>query len=472
MEAVVNNNEGPVLPSKGKKRNWIYAKKPSGKLYNYRQWVGYGLLLFLFLAPFIKLNGNPFLMFNIVERKFSIFGNMFFPQDLHIFVFGMLIIMVGIVLFTAVFGRVWCGWTCPQTIFMELIFRRIEYLIEGDWTQQKKLNEGPNTDARAWKKLLKHTIFILISCFISNIFLAYIIGVDALLKIITEPINQHLGGFISIAIFTALFYAVFAHVREIVCTTICPYGRFQGVLLDDQSMSVAYNVERGEPRGKVNKKDEAKKGDCVDCGLCVHVCPTGIDIRNGVQLECVNCTACIDACDAVMEKIGKPKRLIGFYSLGEVEGKKDFQKSYTRQILYSSVLVVLTVVFLFLIFNRSEIDGSLLRATGSTYQTQPDGRVSNLYTIEVINKSGHPIPFELKASEAKYELKLVNKIDSLAKDGTAKMSFFLITDKNNISTYKTKTSIMILSEGKEMNTLKTTFICPPGANNKHYELGK
>jgi cytochrome c oxidase accessory protein FixG len=463
MEAVVNNNEGPVLPSKEKKRKWIYAKKPSGKLYAYRQWVGYSLLLFLFAAPFIKMNGNPFLMFNIVERKFSIFGNMFFPQDLHIFVFGSLIILVGIVLFTTVYGRVWCGWTCPQTIFMELVFRRIEYLVEGDWTKQKKLNEGPNTDVRAWKKLLKHSIFLLISCLISHIFLAYIIGVDELWKIITEPITEHLIGFISITIFTLLFYAVFTHVREIVCTTICPYGRFQGVLLDDQSMSVAYNVDRGEPRGKLTKKQEIKKGDCVDCGLCVHVCPTGIDIRNGVQLECVNCTACIDACDAVMVKIGKPKRLIGFYSLGEVEGKGNFNKSYTRPILYTAILVLLSGVFFYLIFNRAPIDGSLLRATGSTYQTQPDGRISNLYTIELINKSGDIIPFELKAADLDYELQLVNKIDSLAKDGTAKMSFFLIANKENIETYKTKTSVQILSEGKEVKKLKTTFVCPPGS---------
>lgn len=462
MEAVVNNTEGPVLPSKGKKRKWIYAKKPAGQFYTYRQWVGYSLLLFLFIAPFIKLNGNPFLMFNIVERKFSIFGNMFFPQDLHIFVFGTLIIMVSIVLFTAVFGRVWCGWTCPQTIFMELIFRKIEYFIEGDWTQQKKLNEGPNTDARAWKKLLKHSIFLLISLFISNIFLAYIIGIEELWKIITEPIDQHMGGFIAMVIFTLLFYAVFAHVREIVCTTICPYGRLQGVLLDDQSLTVAYNVERGEPRGKLSKKQESSKGDCVDCGLCVHVCPTGIDIRNGVQLECVNCTACIDACDAVMDKIGKPKRLIGFYSLGQIEGKNDFKKNQSRPILYSTVLVILSAVFLYLLFSRPAIDGSLLRATGSTYQTQPDGRISNLYTIELMNKSGKNIPFELKPNDANFDIQLVNKIDSLQKDGSAKMSFFLITDKKNISTYKSKTAVRIFSNGEAIKSLNTTFICPPG----------
>jgi len=260
-------------PNQKKKRQRLYVKRPGGQFYNYRQWVGYGLLVFLLAAPFIKIGGNPFLMFNIVERKFSIFGNIFYPQDLHIFVFGMLIIMVCIVLFTAVFGRVWCGWTCPQTIFMELVFRRIEYWIEGDWTQQRKLDEGPNTDAKAWKKLLKHTIFLAISFIISNIFLAYIIGVDALFRIMTDPVEQHIGGFISILIFTLTFYGVFAYVREIVCTTICPYGRLQGVLLDEQSMTVAYNDKRGEPRGKLRKGEtDGNNGDCIDCNLCVQLC--------------------------------------------------------------------------------------------------------------------------------------------------------------------------------------------------------
>lgn len=466
MEAVVNNNQKPSVPIDGKKRKWVYAKKPSGKLYNYRLWVGYSLLLFLFLAPFIKINGNPFLMFNIIERKFSIFGNMFFPQDLYIFVFGSLIILVGIVLFTAVYGRVWCGWTCPQTIFMELVFRRIEYLIEGDSAKQKKINEGPNTDSRAWKKLLKHSIFLLISFFISNIFLAYIIGVDELYKIITSPIEEHIIGFASIAVFTLAFYAVFSHVREIVCTTICPYGRLQGVLLDDQSLSVAYDVKRGEPRGKLSKSNNQIKGDCVDCGLCVQVCPTGIDIRNGLQVECVNCTACIDACDAVMNKIGKPPRLIGFFSLGEIEAKDDFKKNKFRQRLYTSIITLLILVFLFLIFNRSSIDGSVLRATGSTYQLLEDNKVSNLYTIELINKSGAKIPFSLQPTNSAYKLNLVNKIDSLEKDGTAKLSFFLITDRNHIRTYKTKVSVSIVSSNKKLKTMNTTFISPVGSNSQ------
>ena len=463
MEAVLGD-KGPVLPSKGKKRTWIYAKQPSGKFYNLRQWVGYSLLLFFIAAPFLKIGGNPFLMFNIVERKFAIFGTLFYPQDLHIFVFGMLIILVGIVLFTAIFGRVWCGWTCPQTIFMELVFRRIEYWIEGDWTQQKKLNSGPNTDSRAFKKLLKHSIFLAISFFIANIFLAYIIGVDELFKIISDPIDKHQVGFIAIIIFTLVFYFVFAYVREIVCTTICPYGRFQGVLLDDQSLTVAYNEKRGEPRGKQRKGEVSEqKGDCIDCGLCVHVCPTGIDIRNGIQLECVNCTACVDACDTVMEKIGKPKRLVGFYSLGQVEGKKDFKKSRTRHYIYAVVLLILTVGFGMMIFNRSIIGGSLLRATGSTYQMRDNGTVSNLYTLELLNKSGRAIGFELEPESKKFEIQLVNKIDTLKKDGSAKMSFFIIGNPADIKEYKTNIKVLIKSDDEIIETLKTTFIAPPGA---------
>ena len=460
MSTVVVNNDNSGRP-KSKKRQWIYAKKPQGALYKKRQWVGYTLLLFLFVAPFIKVNGEPFLMFNVIERKFSILGNLFYPQDLYIFVFGMLIVMVCVVLFTVVFGRVWCGWTCPQTIFLELIFRRIEYWIEGDWQQQKKRNDGPDTDQKQLKKVLKHSIFLIISFLISNIFLSYIIGSDALIKIITDPLDQHIGGLISIILFTLVFYAVFAYVREIVCIAICPYGRLQGVLLDDQSLTVAYDHRRGEPRGKQQKNTTVSHGDCVDCKLCVHVCPTGIDIREGLQLECVSCTACIDACDAVMEKIGKPKKLIGFYSMGEIEGTLE-KKSNIRAIAYSIVLVLLMSVFAFLLFNRSEVDGRLLRAKGSTYQLRDDKTISNLYALELVNKSGKEISFKLVCEDPRLRIQLVNPIQRLSKDGHATLSFFLIIANKDVETYKSNIKLSIYSGDKKVESLKTTFIAPPG----------
>ncbi|WP_437918282.1 cytochrome c oxidase accessory protein CcoG [Sphingobacterium sp. LRF_L2] len=453
----IANTDVKTARSASEKRNWIYAKKPVGKLYNYRQWVGYILLLFLFSAPFFKINGNPFLMFNIIERRFSIFGNLFYPQDLYIFVFGMLILMVCVVLFTVVYGRVWCGWTCPQTIFMELIFRRIEYWIEGDWKQQKKLDEGPDSDLKAWKKLAKHSIFFAISFLISNVFLAYIIGVDSLYRIIVDPIEAHYLGFISILIFTGLFYAVFAHVREIVCTTICPYGRLQSVLLDEQTVTVAYDVHRGEPRGKKKREDD-NKGDCIDCKLCVHVCPTGIDIRNGIQMECVSCTACIDACDAVMDKIGKPTRLIGFYAMGEVEDKPTFKRSNGRAIAYSIVLFALITVFCVMIFNRPLLDGRVLRAKGSSYQQREDGYISNLYTLELMNKSGKVIQFTLKPEDDETRIEMVNPIKELKKDGSAMLSFFLLQRKETIKSYKQDVKVDIVVDGEVIEKMKTTFI--------------
>ena len=443
----------------------IYAKKPHGQLLKYRHWFGYSLLAVFFIMPFIKIGGEQFLLFNIIERKFVIFGEVFWPQDLHIFVFGMLILMVFVVLFTVVYGRVWCGWACPQTIFMELIFRKIEYWIEGDANQQRKLNNGPNTNEKIFKKTLKHSIYLAISFIISNLFLSYIIGIDELYKIMTEPPVNHLVGFLSILVFTLVFYGVFAYVREIVCTSICPYGRLQGVLLDEQSLVVAYNYSRGEPRGRMKKNPSEKAGtpelgDCIDCKLCVQVCPTGIDIRDGLQLECVNCTACIDACDEVMEKIDRPKRLIGFYSSKQIEENTN-KKNNSRIAAYSSVLVILLIAFGWLIFSRTSVGGTLLRAKGTSYQINADGTVSNLYNLELINKSGDKLPFTLEPEDKTFTLKLVNPRESLAKDETAQFSFFLIGHSDKIKEYKTSIKINVLSDGKSVETLKTTFIAPP-----------
>ena len=229
---------------KSKGRNFLYPKKPSGKLYTYRKRASYGLLISLFSAPFLRYKGEQLVLLNFLERKFVFFGLIFTPQDFYLFAFAMLIFILFVICFTVVLGRLWCGWACPQTIFMEMIFRRIEYWIEGDAVRQKKL------DAQSWnaekfiKKSSKHFLFILISFAIANTFLAYLIGSDVLYKIITEPVGQHISGFISICIFTAIFYIVFAYVREVVCTVICPYGRLQGVLLDNQSLVVAWRRVR------------------------------------------------------------------------------------------------------------------------------------------------------------------------------------------------------------------------------------
>jgi cytochrome c oxidase accessory protein FixG len=438
----------------------IHPKIIKGKLYQYRSLLSYFFLGLLFAAPFIKFNGEQLVLLNILERKFVFFGVIFWPQDFYLFVLALLSFVVFIVLFTVIFGRVFCGWACPQTIFLEMVFRKIEYWIEGEPVKQKKLNERPVDLDKFMRKTAKHSIFFLISFFIANIFLAYVIGTDTLLSIITEPVSTHLSEFISILIFTIIFYLVFSRIRSIVCTVICPYGRLQGVLLDDQSMIVAYDYNRGEPRGKVQKGMESLKGDCIDCKLCVQVCPTGIDIRNGTQLECINCTACIDACDMVMDKIERPLRLIGFKSEDEIKSNKPFRVS--RKIYgYSAVLVVLLSALTFLMLNRSDVKTTMLRASGTRYQMRDDGLVSNLYNAELVNKTSRALTFEIVPEDASAQIQYIQKENKLEYGGTVKLTFFVLMPQNAVKQFKTELKFKLLSDGKVIDRFKTTFIAPP-----------
>ena len=443
----------------GKKRKWLYPKIVKGKLYKYRSAVSYFFLTLLFAAPFIKLNGEQFILLNIMERKFVLFGIVFWPQDFYLFVLALLIFIVFIVLFTVVFGRVFCGWACPQTIFLEMIFRKIENWIEGDSFKQKKLDDSPLSLEKVAKKTLKHSLFLIISFFIANIFLSYLIGSQVLLQIITEPVSLHISGFIAICVFTSVFYLVFAKMRELVCTVACPYGRLQGVLLDNQSIIVAYDYQRGEPRGK-RLKEQNNIGDCIDCKLCVQVCPTGIDIRNGTQMECVNCTACIDACDMVMEKINRPLRLIGFKSEDEIATKAPFK--WNKRIYgYSIVLFLLISTLSYLLIIRTDVQTTILRAGGTLYQMRDkDHTVSNLYNTELVNKTSHPVKFEIVPDDKEVKIQYIQKEDSLKVGGSVKITFFAIMPQQSIQKYKSTIGFKLIADKKEVDHFETTFIAP------------
>jgi cytochrome c oxidase accessory protein FixG len=444
----------------GKKRNWLYPKLIKGKLYQYRAVVSYFFLVLLFAAPFIKLNGEQLVLLNVLERKFVFFGIIFWPQDFYLFVLALLTFIVFVVLFTVVFGRVFCGWVCPQTIFLEMVFRRIETWIEGEPAKRRKLDEQPLDFEKFWKKTAKHGLYVLVSFLIANIFLSYLIGSKGLLAIIREPVSMHLSGFISICIFTFVFYLVFSKMRELVCTVACPYGRLQGVLLDNQSIIVAYDYHRGEPRGKRIKGQERLTGDCVDCGLCVQVCPTGIDIRNGTQMECVNCTACIDACDMVMEKIQRPARLIGFKSEDEILAKKSF-KLNKRIYGYAAVLLILMSTLAYLLFSRSDVETTILRAGGTLYQLRDkEHAVSNLYNAELVNKTTHPIKFDIVPDDQQAKIQYIQKEDQLAVGGSIKITFFVILPQATIHQYKTAIGFKLMSGGKQADHFETTFIAP------------
>ncbi|MDB5241138.1 MAG: cytochrome oxidase accessory protein CcoG [Spirosoma sp.] len=452
------------------RRQWLYPRATSGRFTKWRTVVAVGLLFALFAGPFIWVDGHPLFLFNVLERRFIFFGVTFWPQDFYLVAIGLITFIVFIALFTVVFGRGFCGWACPQTIFMEMVFRKVEQWIEGDHKARQRLDAAPWTTEKWLKKMVKHGVFFLISFAISNTFLAYIIGREQWLTLITDNPAQHLAGLTTLLIFTGVFYGVFAYLREIVCTTICPYGRLQSVLLDKHSLIVAYDYVRGEPRGKRVKGDElnsknsltllpSPKGDCVDCKLCVHVCPTGIDIRNGTQMECINCTACMDACDEVMIKIDRPLGLIRMDSQQGIHSREPFR--FTKRIMaYTGMLIVLLAVLGFLLISRPELDVTILRAPGQLFQREANGQVANLYSVEVINKTYHVLPVRFRLNRADATLRFVQPLSQTQPGELAKTMFFITLPEKAIRADKTNLTIDVLTGDAVIDQIGTTFLGP------------
>ncbi|MFN4028192.1 MULTISPECIES: cytochrome c oxidase accessory protein CcoG [Flavobacterium] len=459
-----------TIDAKGK-RVFIHPKKPSGPFYDKRKILSYFLLAFLFSAPFIKINGNQFLMFNVLERRFNIFSFPFWPQDFHLFVISMIIGVVGLALFTVAFGRIFCGWFCPQTIFMEMVFRRIEFWIDGDRAQQIRLRNQDWDAEKIRKRLTKWIIFFIISFIIANVFLAYLIGSDELIRFIEEGPTKNAKTLIALLIFTAVFYFIYAWFREQVCIIACPYGRMQGVLLDNKTINVAYDHVRGEGesgRAKFNKNEDRKalgKGDCIDCKVCVHVCPTGIDIRNGTQLECINCTACIDECDSIMEKVGLPKGLIRYASEDEIVKKEPF-KLTTRMKGYIAVLSILIGVFIGMLFLRNEVEATILHMPGQLFQREDNSVISNIYNYDIINKTEREFNnVTFKLVEPKGEIKLVGSpFAKVPKQGAAKGTFFVKIKESDLKEEKVVLKIEVYNDGKVIETATTNFLGPRNFN--------
>lgn len=447
-------------------RRWLYPKKPHGRMTQYRTWFAWLLLMVMFTGPFIRIQGNPLLMINIVERKFSILGQIFWPEDTVIFAVSMLVFFTCIIIFTTAFGRLWCGWACPQTVMMEMVFRKIEFLIEGDGPAAKARDEGPWTAGKVGRKVLKHGVFFGLSFIVGNTLLSYIIGSDALIAIIRDDPRAHTTGLTFMILFSLLFYGIFARFREQACTFICPYGRFQSALLDENTIVVAYDHKRGEGRGPLKKgQDEVQRkaaglGDCVNCRQCVAVCPTGIDIRNGVQMECVNCTACIDACDAIMDKVGRPRGLVRYASLNGIQHGQPVRIT-PRMIGYSVLLTALGCLLAFLVFTRSDVETLLLRAPGGLFQQQADGRLSNLYTVKVVNKTSHDIPVEFRLENVQGRIQVMGGEGWVVpKEKLGERSLLVEMEPARLQGRRTPLEIGVYSQGKRLETVKSIFVGP------------
>jgi len=431
-------------------RKWINAKQPKGKWYLRRNIVGYILLTFLVVAPFLKVAGHPFMLLDILNRNFFIFGQMVFAEDTYILALVMAVTVVSIVLFTVVFGRIWCGWACPQTLFLELVYRKIEFLIDGNGRKGKKKGSD------SVRTIVKHLIFVLVSIFFTNVFLMWFIGPGQLLKIITEPIGDHLVGFLIMMALSIFYYYVYAYFREQICTVFCPYGRMQGVLLDNNSVSVIYDFKRGEPRN--SKVTEG--GDCINCLQCISVCPTGIDIRNGSQLECIHCAACIDECNLVMKKIGKPYNLIRYDSFNGVEkGKRNLLN--TRSVAYTGVLVLLMGILAVTVGKRTTIDVTLWRAQGTLYQKLDNETFSNIYTIMFLNKGTEPLELTPRLLNIPSgEVSIANGKISLPADGKLKEALIIKLKKSDLTGKETTCKIGLFSGDQLKETITTNFLGP------------
>ena len=375
---------GRVLPTLNEdgSRHWIRPRESTGVWWARRRVVGYALIAFFVTLPHLRWMGKPLILLDVPRREFTLLGNTFLPTDTLILMLLLGSAVIAVFLFSALFGRVWCGWGCPQTVYLEFVFRPIERLLEGGRSGSLALDKA--NGVMSPRRILKYLIYIPICLVLAHTFLAYFVGTDLLAQWIRLSPYEHPAPFLVMAVTTLLIFIDFGWFREQTCLIACPYGRWQSALIDQHSLIVAYDAVRGEPRRAGSNRENA--GDCVSCNACVVTCPTGIDIRNGLQMECVHCTQCIDACDHVMEALHKPKGLIRYASQEGLAGRASGVMR-ARVVIYSIALTLCLAALAVTLGTRADAEVTLLRSSSEPYRVEADGRIANQLRVKIVNRS-------------------------------------------------------------------------------------
>lgn len=387
------------------RRVYLYPAFVKGKFRQYRNVVYDALILFFLILPWIKINGTPLLLLNILKRQFSIFGLTFWADDapMLIFVLGGSVLIIAFI--TALLGRAWCGWACPQTVFIDRIYRRIEGWIEGSPNQRRKLDKQRWNGIKIFKRSLKYSLYLIVSLIIANSFLAYFVSMDTVRVMVTQSPLEHPSAFFIVAIATAITLFDFGWFREQFCIIACPYGRLQSVMLDDQSLIIGYDAKRGEPRHSSPQSTQPDKGDCINCYRCVQVCPTGIDIRRGLQMECIMCSACVDACNAVMVKTKKPQNLISYTTEAKLQGSKS-RTVKPRLAIYGLLILVFASGLIWTLMHRSPLRVFVNRGR-SGYEIVQNHTIINHFKLHLYNYQFHKATVQIQANDKSHPIKLI-----------------------------------------------------------------
>ncbi len=449
----------PTLNADGT-RIRVRPRVVQGRFFDRRRIVAYALLVAFLVLPWIHINGRPAMMMDLGTREFALFGAIFRPTDTLSLLFFGLSLAFGIVLITTLWGRLWCGWACPQTVWLEWVFRPIERLIEGTPAQQRAIDTQPGISGR---RLVKHAIFIGLAFVVANTFLAYFVGAERITHWVTQSPALHPVGFGVVVVVTGLMFFDFAYFREQTCTFACPYGRMQSVMLDRQSLIVAYDTTRGEPRGKPVKKSlpvlGEKKGDCVDCGACVQVCPTGIDIRKGLQMECIGCAQCVDACDAVMAKLERPIGLVRYTSGAELAGepRKLFR---ARTMIYPALVAVAFTGLMVTLGNRQNADAAIER-TSNPYEMLSDGEVSTPVQLRLENRTDAARVYTLTYQDAAGVKAMgIQPSYKLAPHQARQIAFVVLSPRGSFADGKRPATLRIADDDGWSTTLAVLVLGP------------